>query len=809
MSEFLVLFHVAAPPVSLPLHERTIQFQRILKHFSIDTKPENIQSVLDSPDVTEKYEFQHLLGKNLSALLDTFKYDLRGIFTTFTEGKYEKDLVVFKNAFDSPFHDPNDLVNHFISHLRDCVRKWEGSTFYSPYVSLVQSSGTGKTRLIRQLSENGVYVIYACLREEVESGYPPRSLIASELLASTDVRSFQVYLLAVLRYLGEKIQNDNLTPQDLFSRCAFNTHGFWVTIRCNMVDLLADTEMTELRLSELISAECSSVGKLIENHHQKLFGKPDNQSNEKSPLRIIFAFDEAMKLVKEDTVSVEKPGEAKKSVPFYALRRALRSLQELGPAFAVFTDTSSRTSVFSPASRVDLSHRVQVEGAKLFKPFYLTQMDIRRNLIKRESAKISMKDIPTLAQLVSYGRPLWFTTFESGEAMEERSVDSTELRVMKLAIRKLLGGMKLIDLKNGRNIINVCIAILSSRLALDVEFNLDFSEQLASGYMALLGYISPNREMVIARYASEPILAEAAAHCIWYLSPSKIIEEYYKALRYLPSGETGELVGRILLVLAFDSLTGISCPTPKKSDAKAEASSSQAQELIRPPLTKGISIQELDQGVFFTKVRSVKDYIQSLIGKKNFSAQKLSKLKWMEETNICFNHFHRVHQKVTPELVEESLKASMAIVCQANEFGVDLIIPTHRGDQTLSSDKVDAIFVQVKNRHSYYSEFQVRDKLVQSYKRVFNKDPSETLLISMGVGTKDFNSDNFETSAVYMQDNVLVLRGLDKKIYEFLDRDPGLEGALKALASHNIQLPGKFEEDDVRFVKSTFQRTFD
>jgi len=43
--------------------------------------------------------------------------------------------------------------------------------FLSPYIALVQSSGTGKTRALRKLSQF-VPTVYLCSRKDGESGYP-------------------------------------------------------------------------------------------------------------------------------------------------------------------------------------------------------------------------------------------------------------------------------------------------------------------------------------------------------------------------------------------------------------------------------------------------------------------------------------------------------------------------------------------------------------------------------------------------------------------------------------------------------------
>eukprot|EP01033_Poteriospumella_lacustris_P014021 gene14021-10019_t len=53
--------------------------------------------------------------------------------------------------------------------------------FYANFTSLVQGSGSGKSRMAKECSQR-FYVVYLCLRPETSSGVPPRSLLATSLL---------------------------------------------------------------------------------------------------------------------------------------------------------------------------------------------------------------------------------------------------------------------------------------------------------------------------------------------------------------------------------------------------------------------------------------------------------------------------------------------------------------------------------------------------------------------------------------------------------------------------------------------------
>jgi hypothetical protein len=593
------------------------------------------------------------------------------------------------------------------------------------------------------------------------------------LLESRDEQSYLAYLLAVFQYLNKHILRedergsaDHLDAKNFFSRCVDEESGFWSLIE-EHINQIKKLGSSQEYLRSQISEECIQVCDKISKN---------------SGVKVIFAFDEAMKLTRESN-------DPKNEIAFYNLRRALRSLPDNSSAFAIFTDTSSRTSVLCPAARVDPSLRARTQGVQLFDPFYFTQMDLARPLKTADPSfeqDLTVAEIASVDRLASYGRVLWYSTMKAGKDIDRANIKATEFRVMQLAIRKIIGGTKLESLVNDRNNSAAHFAILCSRLCVDVELNAMFTERLVSGYMAVLGFVSPARDSVIARFASEPILAEAAAHCMWYLKPSVVIRSYYEVLKFLPAGETGELVARILLLLSFDLLT--------------EFEAFPASQASKPPLQHQISVGDLNQGIYFTKVRTVDAFIRSLIGADNF--EQLDGVEWMKDTFLCFNHFNRVYHDITPGFIEECLKACMAIVCQANEYGVDLVIPMHHGGGAVSKDGLDAIFIQVKNRNSYFNPTDARNKLVGSYKRVFGteRDCSRTLFILMNVSDEGLSKGSF------FESGTLFLDGLG--LFPLLQGRPDLEDVLKQLVAHNLHLPAKFDPEDQRLIGSMYPRTY-
>ncbi|CAG8855418.1 18557_t:CDS:1, partial [Gigaspora margarita] len=150
-------------------------------------------------------------------------------------------------------------------------------------------------------------------------------------------------------------------------------------------------------------------------------------------VKCLFAFDEARTLVNQ---------KAEGETLFYYVRRALKLLPKNVGIFAIFTDTHSYISNFSPVYYLDPSKRVAEEGSQLFKPFYLLDtVDIN---VDRE-----FRYVPTLEEsedpqhFFQYGRPLWGALLSPSDEVEGFKPE----RVIELAIDKLIGGKSFIHWK--------------------------------------------------------------------------------------------------------------------------------------------------------------------------------------------------------------------------------------------------------------------------------------------------------------------------------------------------------------------------
>ncbi|CAG8701567.1 9788_t:CDS:1, partial [Ambispora gerdemannii] len=104
-----------------------------------------------------------------------------------------------------------DYVDVFFRHLEQCTIEWTPEKFYAPYISLVQASGTGKSRLLRELAfEKDVLVVYICLRDSITRGYPNRSIIADVITKKDTSETYYLTFLLALFDVCSKFLDQQL-----------------------------------------------------------------------------------------------------------------------------------------------------------------------------------------------------------------------------------------------------------------------------------------------------------------------------------------------------------------------------------------------------------------------------------------------------------------------------------------------------------------------------------------------------------------------------------------------------------------------
>jgi hypothetical protein len=530
--------------------------------------------------------------------------------------------AINKKAFTDRLKKPVDefqVLEDWTEHFQDCAKRWmssEQDRFLAGYTVLFQSSGMGKTLLLmRYLQQN--YGVYICLRPVSTTNYPPRAIALADWLLEKDyTQRFRSLSCAVAQVFMQWFERQvDPTPMLWLQHQqgpAEDSSGFSQTVRDVAKSLLEDLPDVKLPKDMLLA---------------------------------IF-FDEGREIL---NARVSDSRNA-----FRHVRDAWKK-EALPPrVFVALTDTLSTLTNFAPPARADSSGRPDVpseHGKQLFDPFYLLpNMDIlaRGDSKTRSAARAEPSD------LFRFGRPLWGGLLSAGLSVSG---------LVGFAKQKVLGGDFMVHWLNcldGKNTESVevagrlrraSIAILSTRAAVNIAPSSHLANELVGGHLGVCVHTFPKRESMLVCYPSEPVVAEASAQLLnamdgrgWAVA----LENLLQAIQVgeLDAGKLGELVVRIVLLLAFDAA---------RSDSDG----------------------------LYTGAVCLSDFLAALVGSDDSKAffstddddadQDLAEA-WRQST-LTFTHFVPVSYLAKSCDFEAAWQRGAAFACKPGQPGVDALLP--------------------------------------------------------------------------------------------------------------------------------------
>ncbi|CAG8805753.1 15781_t:CDS:2, partial [Gigaspora margarita] len=578
----------------------------------------------------------------------------------------EEDEEIVQKAFNRTFQDPSNLSERFIQFIDKCLYEYETTidTYYAPYTTLIQASGVGKSKLLINVAEK-IMTVYCCLRDFKSSGYPSRSYIAKILVNKFEnEREAEVTYLAYICASFQKVQEfDGDFKKWIDGLINKNSQkNFWKDV---------EDEMKNIKHHLMKCSGDSETSKWVEKYLDSVENK---KIKRKGSVKYLFAFDEARILVSEN---VEKQS------LFYCMRRALILLPKRAGIFAIFTDTHSNLSNFSPVSYRDPSLTVAEGGSQLFEPFYLLDtVDMNVNFKK----VMTLKESEDPQHFFQYGRPLWGALLSPPNETKGMKPE----HIVELAMDKLIGGENFsIWRKKIQNKIGILetLAILGPRLCIEIVPQSRVASSLVANNLRLCINILEDREYVVTSMPTEPLLAEASARIMNdpYISPIELINQLSSALKkgIVEAGYRGELTARLLLLNAWDRCI------KKKSidDRKKDFNDTNASENY----FRFVTIEEFLRSLL---ADNVYEKIENRLEKKvEFTGRKFC------EAYVKFTHFINITYTPDRKDLGDALIRGVAFSCKRNQQGVDIIIPTYMGtlDETINEDRISYILIQVKN----------------------------------------------------------------------------------------------------------------
>jgi hypothetical protein len=248
---------------------------------------------------------------------------------------------------------------------------------------------------------------------------------------------------------------------------------------------------------------------------------------------------------------------------FRMLRRSLRRIGEHGgddskyderilPLFSIMTDTTSRLTNFQPHNDVNSSRKeiTKSPGRKMFPPIIImpTVDAGARDFL----ATCDPMEVQKPERLIAFGRIAWSVMNKGEKAMSIR-------KLRRLAISKLIrwdpGKLDSLyrEYAEEKTAARKFLACLGPRLALQLGSFCHDTRELVASHMMCLEHVGPAHQL-LARYISEPILAEASATATanhgWAVPLEFLLTKIQHGV--VDSGFRGELVTKVVLCLAVE-----------------------------------------------------------------------------------------------------------------------------------------------------------------------------------------------------------------------------------------------------------------
>jgi len=430
----------------------------------------------------------------------------------------EPEFQFASAAFSCGFNDNLDYLKYFQNYITSCHNSSKDT--YIPYVSIVQSSGYGKSRLIKEYANN-VYTLYLNLGIG-RNCFPRPSACAKEFINSFKKAKnpddwFNNFLAKAVSLLDTEIKSKNTDKS-----------SFWE-------NHLRDDGQS------IWGPAINTANNVIKNDLMLIRDSPgylEQNFNDENDIKILLCIDEGRKLIEEmnDDLKISL---------FRCWRRALRNNKwRARGLFSVILDTTSRISNFSPASGYDPTLKALNQDQMLFKPFIY---------ISTYNSLVDNSD-NFYSKAFSMGRPCWKALRDEyiKEVSEgDISAKNYAWEKVKLLVKaKIQGGTNNLVDDEKKNLTSV--AVLASFCSVDISPSVHFASNLVASHLGTCLAISQDRTKILVCYPSEPLVTEAAYELLDDNMLLLIAQSFGQGI--VEPGKRGEILGELILILTRHKL---------------------------------------------------------------------------------------------------------------------------------------------------------------------------------------------------------------------------------------------------------------
>ncbi|KAF8535758.1 hypothetical protein BDD12DRAFT_891842 [Trichophaea hybrida] len=621
----------------------------------------------------------------------------------------------------------------FMEKLKTPMTDTTGSecNYYSKSFDILQSSGIGKSRLVREMGFRMLVISFA-LRRPDDTGFPPSDPEIFDFLNQgngTDMKNTHTRALSLLGGLVQALNQwmDNAFSKDLSAESTVTDEEKWNMILKAWNSQVRETPEIDMD-GDIITQDvdyryeprqkfCGTIVANAENIRQSLlqlnFDWKKNYNYESSleirkylhlPLQkliarlpkrvdglpmILVAFDEAANLYPDGL-------ELKKQQTYQthnAINRVLRSII-CQPLWVVYMSTQTRIDLFVARQNENSSARVQYGPLQRLPPFMSFELHLeeRKRCAERGSAELlkPISQYRTVDHMTGFGRPLW-------RIYAQRPYSA----LAEFAMFKLLRGNTEYNPRN----VNHVFAAIASRISIDLTLNdesLDLARDAVNSHLRLLIAVDGLTGLVRTSTPSEPVVADSVANALIGLENSNTAQTsdmWTASIRtftnqllsrgMVDKGTHGELYAKFVLILSRDVLAAQQARQYSQADAF----------ILSGPLCYKDFLQNTFGDSLFTVIQA------TMINAPN-QYQGIDVDSVLELAHVNINHFTYTKERLPTKrhdmqlLLLQLFRSNAALQLHPQQQWWDLLIPVYHGDLSTNVDleKMSALLIQVKNR---------------------------------------------------------------------------------------------------------------
>ncbi|KAN0062111.1 hypothetical protein ACQY0O_005632 [Thecaphora frezii] len=632
-----------------------------------------------------------------SALTDLLNLGLKAPNTVSVEADRSK-YATYACSFNSDLH--GDVVQRFNDTLSDYEEKFDPKKYYGRIIPIVQSSGTGKSRLVHEMRKiwPTLSVTLRTSANDPAGGFPVQDSYAVKYFRQhAEGYNFDLisiaFLAAWFKVAAKNIpQNEPLTVEAIFDED-------WGHSRADQEHTFAYNPDRQLMFEKVALEAARFVKEWKTEHGGKKEVEPMVKQILEQPLRQFAQKIGSLEAVKQQTkergfkkplvlIAFDECTLLSEFMPGYELPHLRRCFYHIGTMtdlpvsiWLLLLDTSSTISKLWPTNKDDKSLRE--DKLWQFSPFY----DMAFDVLWRKARAKHPRDALKLNMLKYYGRPLWHGY------NDEKLISVAYTKLGGSAAKKEPEDPEIAKLSEA-----LAVSLLSNRICLDLMPLR--SDQ--NGGMVVTTTVERHMRIIVdfdetgridTRALSEPMLAIASWY--WLSDDLSYPRSWPNVIKYMRDhllhsasvdnkGVNGELLVRLLLILARDS-------TVEARKVRELPWCNQAPDMPAIPFQSFLSallgksasqlvldtLQQLD-----TEAKAKDALSQEHVNKRKRTSADTDVA---EEEGQCWVNFTHVtpitlplHQ-IASSFLWEAWKRGIAIQCARGQARIDGILPIYRG----------------------------------------------------------------------------------------------------------------------------------